>query len=75
MYYRRIKELREDRDIKQREIGTALSITQKCYANYENGHRGIPTEILCQLADYHHTSVDYLLGRTDKKEPYPPAKR
>ena len=75
MYYRRIKELRQDLDIGQKEIAANLKISRAAYSGYENGHRGIPTEILCQLADYHHTSVDYLLGRTDKKEPYPPAKR
>ncbi|MCQ2493633.1 MAG: helix-turn-helix domain-containing protein [Lachnospiraceae bacterium] len=48
-----------------------LHITQRTYSRYENGERGIPTEILCQLAEFHNTSTDYLLNRTNVKETYP----
>ncbi|MBC5688035.1 helix-turn-helix transcriptional regulator [Mediterraneibacter sp. NSJ-55] len=67
MKYERIRELREDRDITQQKIADFLHVTQKTYSRYENGERNIPTEILIQLADYHHVSIDYLVGRTDYK--------
>ena len=48
-----------------------LHCTQVCYSNYENGKRDIPSAVLIALAEFHHTSVDYLLGRTPEKKPYP----
>lgn len=72
--YRRIRDLREDRDMKQREIGAYLQCTQACYSAYELGKRDIPTDVLIKLAAFHHTSVDYLLGLTDIRKPYPKAK-
>ena len=66
--YRRIRDLREDHDLKQEDIAKLLNCTQACYSHYENGHRDIPTEILIKLADFHNVSVDYILNRTDKKE-------
>ncbi len=69
--YQRIKDLREDADLSQRQIAEALSCSQQTYSNYETGARTIPPEILIKLAKIHKTSVDYLLGRTDIKEPYP----
>ena len=69
--YRRIRDLREDRDLKQEDLAKLLNCTQACYSNYENGKRDIPTAVLIALADFHHTSVDYLLGRTPEKKPYP----
>lgn len=69
--YERIRNLREDRDLTQLEMAAVLNCTQVCYSNYENGKRGIPTEVLITLADYHGVSVDYLLGRTCIKAPYP----
>jgi transcriptional regulator with XRE-family HTH domain len=54
----------------QTEIAKILSISQRTYSRYENDERSIPIEILSELADYHHTSVDYLIGRTDVKKPY-----
>lgn len=69
--YRRIRELREDRDLYQKELAEQLNCSQVCYSNYEIGKRDIPTEVLIKLADFHHTSVDYILGRTDVKQPYP----
>lgn len=71
MIYERIRNLREDNDLTQRELGKILSVSQRAYSNYENGDRGIPIEILSQLADYYNTSVDYLIGRTNIKIPYP----
>lgn len=74
MVYRRIRDLREDRDIKQKTIAAYLKCSQTCYSRYELGEREIPIELLCRLADYYHTSVDYLLERTDRRTPYPQKK-
>lgn len=65
-YYRRIRELREDKDITQTEMGRVLSCSQRVYSNYERGDIDIPTGTLIKLADFHGVSVDYILGRTDK---------
>ena len=70
MLYPRIRNLREDRDLTQTELAKYLNITQRTYSRYENDERSIPTEILCQIADFHNTSVDYLLNRTDIQKPY-----
>ena len=69
--YRRIRDLREDQDMKQEDIAKLLNCTQACYSNYENGKRDIPSETLSKLADILGVSTDYLLGRTPVKEPYP----
>lgn len=69
--YERIRNLREDKDLKQEDLAEVLRCTQACYSNYENGKRDIPTEVLGKLADLYNVSVDYLLGRTPVKEPYP----
>ena len=69
--YERIRNLREDHDLKQEDIARLLHCTQACYSNYETGKRDIPTEVLRTLADFYHVSVDYLLGQTSRKEPYP----
>lgn len=69
--YERIRNLREDRDLKQEDIARLLHCTQACYSNYETGKRDIPTEVLRTLADFYHVSIDYLLGQTSRKEPYP----
>jgi transcriptional regulator with XRE-family HTH domain len=71
MIYKRIRDLREDSDLKQYQLLKNLNIAQRTYSHYENGDRTIPPEIFSKLADYYHTSVDYLMGRTDVKEPYP----
>ena len=68
--YRRIRDLREDRDMTQAQVGAALHISQRTYAYYESGQRMIPPSVLSALADLYHVSVDYLLGRTDRREPY-----
>lgn len=67
MLYRRIRDLREDKDLTQREMGQILMCSQRVYSNYERGELDIPTEILIKLADFHNVSVDYILNRTDKK--------
>ena len=69
--YRRIRDLREDRDLKQGDLAEYLRCTQACYSNYENGKRDVPSEVWCALADFYGVSVDYLLGRTNEKRPYP----
>ena len=66
----RMKAMRQDRDVKQKEIASALGLTRSAYSNYENGYNAVPLDVLCALADYYHTSTDYLLGRTD--DPSPP---
>lgn len=67
MHYRRIRDLREDKDMTQKQMGEILSCSQRVYSNYERGDLDIPTEILIKLADFHDVSVDYILDRTDKK--------
>ena len=62
--YRRIKDLREDRDLKQRQVAEYLNCSQQVYSNYELGQRDIPTDVLIRLADFYHVSTDYLLGLT-----------
>lgn len=66
MLYRRIRDLREDKDLTQKQMGEILSCSQRVYSNYECGDLDIPTEILIKLADFHNVSVDYILNRTDK---------
>ena len=73
--YQRIRDLREDKDLSQRELAEYLNCSQVSYSYYELGKRSIPPEILIALAVYHGVSVDYLLGLTDKKEPYPRTKQ
>ncbi|MBO5340492.1 MAG: helix-turn-helix transcriptional regulator [Oscillospiraceae bacterium] len=67
--YQRIKDLREDADLSQRQIAEKLNCSQQTYSNYETGARTIPPEFLILLARFHNTSVDYLLGLTDQKSP------
>ena len=65
MVYKRIRDLREDRDISQREMASVLNCSQLVYSNYELGQRDIPTDILIKLARFHGVSVDYILGISD----------
>ncbi len=69
--YRRIRDLREDHDLTQKQIGQILNMSQTGYSQYEIGKNDIPTRILIALANYYNTSVDYLLGLTDEPKPYP----
>lgn len=67
MQYQRIRDLREDKDLTQKQMGEILSCSQRVYSNYERGDLDIPTDILLKLADFHNVSVDYILNRTDNK--------
>lgn len=69
--YERIRNLREDKDLTQKQIAEYLNCSQRIYSNYERGDVDIPTFILIKLADFHKTSTDYLLNRTNIKEAYP----
>ena len=71
----RIRDLREDRDLKQKQVAEVLMCDQSLYSKYERGERPLPLENAECLADYYNTSVDYLLGRTDEKTPYPRSQR
>lgn len=71
MNIERIKSLREDKNLYQKDIAQKLNITQQQYNKYELGINSIPIEKLNILADFYETSIDYLIGRTDKREPYP----
>jgi len=67
----RLKDLREDQDLLQKDIAKNLNIAERTYSGYETGNRNIPNEILIKLADLYNTSIDYILGRTNIKKPYP----
>lgn len=66
--YKRIRDLREDNDYTQAEVGRKINITQRTYAYYESGERMVPPHILSALADFYNVSVDYILERTDNPE-------
>jgi len=66
--YKRIKDLREDRDLKQSEIAKILNTTQSYYAQYENGKRQIPFERMVDIAEFYDVSLDYIAGRTNDKK-------
>lgn len=68
--YKRIRDLREDKDLSQTKMAKILGMSQTGYSKYETGENDIPTSILIKLAHFHGTSTDYILGLTDKKEPY-----
>lgn len=69
--YCRIRDLREDHDLLQKDVAAHLKCTQVCYSNYEMRKRDIPTDVLKALALFYDTSVDYLLELTDEAKPYP----
>ena len=71
MYRNRLRDLREDHDLNQAALAEYLQIHQTTYSDYELGKLNIPISVLHKLADYYHTSIDYLLGRTAEKQPYP----
>lgn len=68
MKFKRIKDLREDHDKYQKDIANLLGISQQYYSEYENGKRTIPIQHLMTLAKFYHTSIDYIVGLSDKKE-------
>ncbi len=63
--YQRIRDLREDKDLKQRQVAEFLRCSQQVYSNYELGQRDIPTDVLIRLSELYGVSVDYLLGLTN----------
>ena len=69
--YERLKGLREDKDLLQKDIAKVLNVTQVAYSCYEIGRRQIPVDALIKLALFYDTSIDYLLGLTDERKPYP----
>lgn len=64
--YQRIRDLREDADLTQKQVGEAINVPQRTYAYYESGQRMVPPQVLCALADFYSVSVDYILGRVDE---------
>ena len=66
----RLRDLREDADLSQTTLARSIGMSQTGYSKYETGENDIPTEVLHKLADYYNTSIDYILCRTSKKEPY-----
>lgn len=73
--YQRIKDLREDSDMPQREIARLLNMSQTGYSKYETGENDVPTSVLIKLSLIYNVSVDYILGLTDEKTRYPVSKR
>lgn len=68
MYFQRLRDMREDSDMTQAQIAELLHIQQTVYSRYERGFQTIPLEHLLTLADYYHVSLDFLTGRTNRKE-------
>lgn len=64
--YQRIRDLREDADLTQKQVGEAINVPQRTYAYYESGQRMVPPQVLCALADFYNVSVDYIPGRVDE---------
>ena len=69
--YPQLRDLREEKDLHQKEIAAYLNVKPHTYSRYETGERTISLDTMGKLADFHKTSVDYLIGRTDVKKPYP----
>ena len=70
----RLKEIREDKDLLQKDVAKLLNISQVQYSRYETGIRTMPIEKLSILADFYQVSVDYLISKTDERKPYPKSK-
>ena len=71
MFFRRLRDLREDHDFRQEDVAEVLRISQTVYSRYERGFQTIPVVHLLKLADFYSVSTDYILGRTDVSAPYP----
>ena len=71
MHQNRLRDLREDKDLKQKNLADLLQVHQTTYSDYELGRLNIPIAALHALADFYGVSIDYLLGRTNEKQPYP----
>ena len=74
MNINRLKEIREDKDLYQKDVADFLKIKQQQYSEYEIGKRLIPINYLSELADFYDTSIHYLLGKTNERKPYPKIK-
>ena len=70
MYENRLRDLREDKDLKQKDLAKVLQVHQTTYSDYELDRLNVPVQTLHRLADFYQVSIDYLLGRTDVKTPY-----
>lgn len=68
--YKKVRDLREDKDLTQQELAAMLHLTQATYSRYETGDLDIPTGILIRLSKFYNVSIDYLLGQTDNPKPY-----
>ena len=71
MYFQILKDLREDKDLRQEDVAEILGISQTVYSRYERGFQTIPVVHLLKLADFYQVSTDYILGRTNTSKPYP----
>ena len=71
--YQRLRDLREDKDLSQKQFAEILGMSQTGYSKYETGENDIPTQTLSKIADFYGTSTDYILGRTNEIKPYPDA--
>ena len=71
LYTERIKALRSDHDLNQTQVARAIHVAQTTYSDYELGRVNIPVSALCRLAEFYHTSIDYLVGLTDERRAYP----
>lgn len=69
--YKRIRDLREDRDLNQTQVAKMLNMSQTGYSKYETGENDLPTAVLIQLARFYDTSIDYILGETNDPRRYP----
>ena len=69
MAWRRLIDLREEKDLKQKDVAEALYIAPRTYSSYETGFRSVPIEIFIKLADYYNTSIDYIVERSDVRFP------
>ena len=70
LLYQRLRDLREDNDLTQTQVAKMLGMSQTGYSKYETGENDLPTAILIKLAEFYNTSIDYILGQTDRKERY-----
>ncbi len=71
MNIQRLKEIRDDRDLTQKEVSKVLKISQVVYSRYETGIRLMPIDKIAKLAEFYNVSIDYILGLTDEQKPYP----
>ncbi len=71
MMFKRLRDLREDQDLTQKQLADLLKIHQTTYSDYEIGKLNVPIDVFIKLAEFYQTSIDYLAGLTDIKEPYP----